>query len=203
MIRTLFATALISSSLLAGVALADQTPPPPPQAGSAPQAGEHHGWGPRGPQGKEGPGREGFRGEHGPRGGLMLAGLDLTDAQRDQIWKLHYAAEPTAHTQFETLRKTHKALRDLLQSNDYSDAKAQQLVQQQAQAQATLELNRIKTQRAVLALLTPEQKQKLQERMKDRAEHGPEHGGPGGWDKRADNDGPRGPQGPQDLPNDD
>ncbi len=134
----------------------------------------------------------------------MLAGLDLTDAQRDQIWKLHYAAEPTAHAQMETLRKTRKALHELLQSKDYSDAKAQQLVQQQAQAQATLELNRIKTERAVVALLTPEQKQKLDERMKEHAEHGPEHGGPGGWDKRADNDGPRGPQdGPKDGPHED
>ena len=182
MIRTLFTSAVLSSTLLAGAVFAA---PPAPQDGSAPVGmHEHH----RGPEGF-GHGGPGFGPHHGPHGSFFLAGLDLTDAQREQIWKLHYADEPAMHQNFETLMKSRKALHELTLSADYSDAKAQQLVQQQTQAQANLELSRIKTQRAVYALLTPDQQQKVQARINERAEHK----GPGGWGQRAENDSPVAP----------
>jgi len=122
----------------------------------------HHGWG-------KGEGqRGGFEGKHagmGHRGGMMmLHGLDLTDAQKTQIQSIMAANKPS-----EEFRAEMKTLHEAKQAGTLT-------ADQQARLQAIRADRRAKgkaVHEQILAVLTPEQKAKLDARhaeMKARME---------------------------------
>ena len=105
----------------------------------------------------------GMRGGDG--GGMrMLRGLDLTDAQRDQIFQIHYAQMPEMRAQRMAARTARKELRDLALAPEYDAAKAKAAADTYAKASAQLALMRVDSMRKVLAVLTPEQRKQLEER---------------------------------------
>ena len=140
-----------------------------------------------GPDGRPGaPGME-MRGHEGPMGGPgeghdlppgpmmpFLHGLELSEAQQDKVFGILYAEMPYLRDQHKTAAKAHEALRALAGADKYDDAKAASLAQAAAQANANIELQHVRTEQKLLALLTPEQRKQLAERQ-ERQPHHPAH----------------------------
>lgn len=117
-------------------------------------------------QAAEGGPADGGQGWHGHghrwhRGGMHR--LHLSEAQRDQIFKLRYAQMPAMRDKFKQLRQVHQELRQLTLSDQYNADRASQLVNQEAQIRASLTLMRVDLRHKIYALLSPEQKKQLTE----------------------------------------
>jgi len=123
---------------------------------------------------------ERHHGDHkgGPRGANFmqgiphyLRGVDLTEAQRDQLFKLMYAQLPTMREQGKLRHKTMQELRAVSSAESFDDAKAQQLAAQLATLEKDMALARARNDAKVFAILTPEQRQQVQDARKAREEH--------------------------------
>jgi protein CpxP len=146
-------------------------------AGQEPAAqGERGGPGPMG-RGMMGPGGHGFRGgpggPFGP-GGIALRGLDLTDAQREQVKAILQSHRDEQKAIGDRMQAARKALHDAIAADTFDEttvrAKAVEIGTIEADA-AVLQA-RIKSE--IVAILTPEQVKKAKElrtemenRMKD------------------------------------
>jgi periplasmic protein CpxP/Spy len=120
-----------------------------------------------------GPGRPGGPGGAGPSG--MLRGVQLTDAQRDQIRSIHQearssAAEPGKGIQLQ------RELRLALLADTPDQQKVASLKQAIATAQTEGLARRIEVQGRVAQILTPEQRAQVRQRL-EQAPAGPR--GPG------------------------
>jgi len=94
----------------------------------------------------------------------MLRGLDLSEAQRDQIFEIRHAQAPAMRAQMKAVHAARKDLRELALAPQYDAAQAQASADALAKATSQMALIRIDAMRKVLAVLTPEQRQKLDER---------------------------------------
>jgi len=94
----------------------------------------------------------------------MLRGLDLTEAQRDQIFEIRHAQAPAMRAQMKAVHAARKDLRELALAPQYDAAKAQASADALAKATSQMALLRIDTMRKMLAVLTPEQRKTLDER---------------------------------------
>ena len=113
------------------------------------------------------PGEFHGRGQHaGPM--MQLRRLDLTEAQRDQVFKIFHAQAPAFHEQMKQLRESRKALRDAASGDRYDASRAQAAADAQGKAVAQLALLRVQTAQQVRAVLTPEQRTKLDEMRSHR-----------------------------------
>src|SRR5919204_5125222 len=67
---------------------------------------------------------------HGPMGrhhggpGMMLRGLDLTEAQRDQIFKIHHDQVPAMREQMKQVRHAREDLIKIASADRFDDARA-------------------------------------------------------------------------------
>lgn len=103
---------------------------------------------------------------HGGPEGIerMLKGLDLTDAQRQQIDKLTSAfaaqkPEPAAHKAFAD------KMMSLVKADAFDEVAARQLLEQQQAQMLEHAVAWLKLQHDIRSVLTPEQKEKLDARM--------------------------------------
>ncbi len=110
---------------------------------------------------------EGPMGHHGGRGGAMmhLRGLDLTEAQRDQIFKIVHEQEPAVREQMKQIRKARLDLAKAASGDRYDEAGARAAAEAQGKAVTQLALLHAQTMQRVHAVLTPEQRAKLKERF--------------------------------------
>jgi Spy/CpxP family protein refolding chaperone len=134
----------------------------------------------------DGPGPDGSHPRGAPYGpppggpGMMhrephfLHGLDLSEAQQDKVFTILHGQEPYLREQGKALRKAQEALHALGRADKYDDAQAGSLAQAAAQAMSNLELQRVRTEQKLLAVLTPEQRKQLDQRMAG-APHQPSH----------------------------
>lgn len=104
-----------------------------------------------------------------PPGGLpFLRGLDLSEAQQDQVFAILHAEVPRRRELDKAERRAHDALRALAGKAPLDEAKAAAAAQALGQAVADLELLRLRTGAQVLAVLTPQQRAQLDERRAQR-----------------------------------
>lgn len=104
--------------------------------------------------------------------GMFLALLDLTDAQKAQIRRLHEAEREAARPFHDQLRRIHDELRQATENGAFDEATVRAILAREAQVMTELNLSRLKTEAAVWQMLTPEQRTKLAElREKLRKEH--------------------------------
>ncbi|ALZ75527.1 Spy/CpxP family protein refolding chaperone [Rheinheimera sp. F8] len=105
---------------------------------------------------------------HGPHGGdpavRMLKGLDLTDAQREQI-RVLMAASKADKADLAARQQQHDALQALIKAPQFDEAAARLLLEKQQASMLEHQLTRLKLQHQIRAVLTDEQKTKLDERM--------------------------------------
>ena len=102
----------------------------------------------------------------GHHGGPMmqLRGLDLSDAQRDQVFKIFHEQAPAAHEQMKQVHSARQELMKLAAAERFDEARARQAADLQAKALSSLALLRAQSMHRVREILTPEQRQRLDER---------------------------------------
>ena len=123
---------------------------------------------------------------HGGRGGDQMGGfgfgpramrgLDLSEEQRDKVFELRHAAAPKFREQGKILRDAHRELRRLSMSDGYDEAKAAEIGERAAKAMTEMAQLRARNANEFWKLLTPEQREKLD----DRARRGEQKRGPRG-----------------------
>ncbi len=165
-----------------GVAMGNNEPCPMDKGG--PMGAPHHG-----PMGGPGPMMEG--GDHLPP---FLGGLELSEAQRDQIFKITYDNAPALRDKAKAIHKAQTELHKLTFSSQYDEAKVKALAQAAAQASADMTVLRTAEAHKIFLVLTPEQRKKAEEMKADFERRGPgapRDGGPGERrdDRRGDKDG--------------
>ena len=105
---------------------------------------------------------------HGQQAGepavRMLKGLDLTDAQREQIRAL-VAASKAGKPDSTELQQQREALQALVKADQFDAAAARILLEKQQASMLEHQLERLKLQHQIRAVLSDEQKAKLDERM--------------------------------------
>lgn len=140
---------------------------PGPQGHGMPMGMEH---------GRQGPGPQSGHPEEADLAiGLptppWLHGLNLTEAQEDKIFTIVYEQLPSVREQMKTLHRVHEELRDLPFADKFDASRAKSLTDQLARATASLELAHTNAQSKVWAVLTPEQRKEVTERMQHREAH--------------------------------
>ncbi len=107
-------------------------------------------------------------------GGLFHPGmfrrLDLTDEQQTQIQKLHEASRADSETAFAQVREAGEQLRAIVQTTNFNEDQARQILTKKSAAQTELEIGRLRTDAAIFALLTADQKAKLEQFRRERPE---------------------------------
>ena len=133
-------------------------------------------------QGPDGPGARGERGMrgHGPMGmgrgleGLPLRGLDLTDAQREQVRGIMTARQADFKAIGERLRTAHEAQRQAVTRVPVDENEIRARVSEASAVEADFAILRARIHEQVYQVLTPEQQAKAKtlaaERQKRRAE---------------------------------
>lgn len=114
---------------------------------------------------RAGPGPHGM-GEMPP----YLRALSLSEAQRDKVFEIMHAQVPTMRDKAKAACKAEADLRALGVAADYSEAKAQALADASAKAMAEMSLARVKADRQVFEMLTPEQQKVAMEFKAERAQ---------------------------------
>ena len=139
--------------------------------GRGPEGGGHDG----GPHGFGGHG-PGAPGPDMPFAHVPLHGLQLTDVQQDKVFAIMHAQAPQRREHAKAIHKAHDALRELGRADRFDDARAAALARDLGQAVAAEALLQARTEAQVLAVLTPEQR----ERLRQRRDRGPAGRGPDG-----------------------
>jgi Spy/CpxP family protein refolding chaperone len=103
----------------------------------------------------------------GPTGPLGAPGhlrrLDLSEAQQDKLFAITHAAAPQRREQEKAERKAREALRALSGAPRFDEAKASAAARDLGQAVAAGALLRARTEAQMLAVLSPEQRERLRE----------------------------------------
>ncbi|GAB3482021.1 CpxP family protein [Marinomonas epiphytica] len=108
----------------------------------------------------------------------LLKKLDLTDEQKDELKELRAEKKEQRKEMRqerrrgnpEDMKQQHQMLQELLFADSFDEAKAQEFALKMSQKHADREVKRLKEAHRILSILTPEQKQELQELQKERAE---------------------------------
>jgi protein CpxP len=146
-------------------------------AGQEPAAqAERRGPGPMG-RGMMGPGGPGFRGGPGGRfgmGGFALRGLDLTDAQREQVKAIMESHRDEQKAIGDRMQAARKALHEAIAADTFDETAVRAKAAEIGAVEADAAVLQAKIKSEVFGILTPEQVKKAQElrsnmekRMKD------------------------------------
>jgi periplasmic protein CpxP/Spy len=99
---------------------------------------------------------------------MRLRGLDLTEAQRDQVFKIFHEQAPAAREQMKTIRSARRDLAQAALGDRYDAERVRAAAEAQGKAVTQLALLRAQTMQRVNAVLTPEQRAKAKERFEKR-----------------------------------
>lgn len=130
------------------------------------------------PQGPGGPGPRMGRGGPGPHGPMMefgLRGLDLSDAQKEQVKSIMESHKAEFQAIGEKMRAAHDGLAQATQAETVDESAIRASTGAVASAMADEAILRAKVRAEVQAILTPEQLEQAkarQERMKHRRPRG-------------------------------
>ena len=105
---------------------------------------------------------------HDPHSTMRLRGLDLTEAQRDQVFKIFHEQSPAVREQMKQMRKARSDLTQAAGGERYDAERVRAAAEAQCKAATQLALLRAQTMQRVHELLTPEQRAKLKERFERR-----------------------------------
>ncbi len=111
---------------------------------------------------------------HGPMGMhrgapmMLLRGLDLSDAQRDQVFKIFHEQAPAVHEQMKQVRQARENLMKLAAADRFDEAQARGAADAQAKALSTLAVMHAQTVHRVRDVLTPEQRARMDQMAQRR-----------------------------------
>jgi Spy/CpxP family protein refolding chaperone len=117
----------------------------------------------------EGMMHEGMHGGMRHRGDAMMhmRELNLTEQQRDQIFKIHHDSAPAMREQMKQVQKARTDLQQIAMADKFDEARARQAADAQAKAMANMAVMRAQAMNRVRQVLTPEQRQKM-DQMRDQ-----------------------------------
>ena len=98
---------------------------------------------------------------HGMGMHRMLRHLDLSDAQRDQVFKIFHDQSPAMHERMKAARAAREDLEKLAFASAFDRARARAIADTEAKAIADMELLRAESMARVREILTAEQRAKL------------------------------------------
>lgn len=130
------------------------------------------------PGGHDGPppGQRGPGGPGGPRGEeRMFERLNLTGEQKQKIETLREKQHDDAEQFHQQMQGMGEQMRAIVESCNFDEAAARALLAKEAQIEAELKLLRIRTDNAILNLLTAEQRTKLDELRRNQRRPGYEN----------------------------
>ena len=111
----------------------------------------------------QGSGPAGFR--HGGFGARMLGFyadyLDLTDAQQAQVKDILAKEKPTVSPLIHQLAQAHQQMSQLEQAGTFDEPKVRAIANQQSQTMTELLVQKARIKSELMAVLTPEQKDKM------------------------------------------
>lgn len=115
---------------------------------------------------------------HGDMRGEMrgFRGLDLTEAQREQVRGIFKEQAPALRERMNIVRNAHQELRAASLQPNFDSARVRELADNAARAMADAAVLRAEAMSKVVALLTPEQRSKLEERRRRFEERHPRGG---------------------------
>lgn len=105
---------------------------------------------------------------HRGHGDRAFQRLNLTDAQRDQIFQIRHDQEPEVFKLRNAERAAATKLRELSRAAPFDDAQAQTQALELGKAQGQLALLRAKRHAQIQAVLTPEQREQLKKSFEQR-----------------------------------
>lgn len=106
---------------------------------------------------------------------LYLHGVDLTEAQRDKLFELRHAQKPILREKSKAASKAQMELRHLVHMAGFDAARARSLADAHGRAMADIAMLHAQFESQALAMLTPEQRKRIDERhvrMELSAGHG-------------------------------
>jgi Spy/CpxP family protein refolding chaperone len=106
-----------------------------------------------------------FHGGHHGGPMMQLRGLDLSEAQRDQIFKIFHEQSPAMREQMKQMRQARMELAQAAGGDRYDAERVRAAAEAQGKAATQLALLRAQTIQRVHEVLTPEQRAKLKERF--------------------------------------
>jgi protein CpxP len=107
---------------------------------------------------------------HGMGMHRMLRHLDLSDAQRDQVFKIFHDQSPAMHERMKAARAARKDLEKLALASAFDRERARAIADTEAKAIADMEVLLAESMARVREMLTPEQRAKL-DQLRDRRSH--------------------------------
>lgn len=93
----------------------------------------------------------------------FLIGLQLSDTQQDQIFEILHKLAPVLREQAKTLKKAEDEARHLILAERDDESAAPAIANSIGRGVAAMHLLRLRSERQIMALLTPEQRRQLQE----------------------------------------
>ncbi|MFN0110245.1 MAG: Spy/CpxP family protein refolding chaperone [Blastocatellia bacterium] len=119
------------------------------------------------------PGQRGPGGPGGPRGEEhMFERLNLTDEQKQKIETLREKQHDDAEQFHQQMQGIGEQMRAIVESRNFDEAAARALLTKEAQIEVELKLLRIRTDNAILNLLTAEQRTKLDDLRRNQRRPG-------------------------------
>ena len=109
----------------------------------------------------EGPGPMAMHPGSGGMHGERLRRLGLTEAQQDQVFKIYHDQAPEMRERMKAARRAHQELRQSAKAMPFDRDRARQLADVEAKAAAQIAFMRVETMSRVRAVLTEEQRAKL------------------------------------------
>lgn len=120
---------------------------------------------PDGPPGPRGPFGHGPHGPRGPGGFGPLAGLNLTEAQKEQIKQIHEGFAEQTKALRDQMRTLHESQKDPM---SFDEAAVRSAAEARAKVQVEMEVAHAKMMSQVANVLTAEQRAQMAERHKHR-----------------------------------
>lgn len=93
-----------------------------------------------------------------PPAPAWLRGIELDDKQQDRIFEILHEVAPAQRKAQRNAETTHRRLQHAGMASDYSEAETRKLSDQHAQAIDELTMLRVRTEKRILDVLTPNQK---------------------------------------------
>jgi Spy/CpxP family protein refolding chaperone len=98
----------------------------------------------------------------------FVRGLQLTDAQDDQIFKIRHDSAPALRERMKILRRGHEELDKLTRADPFDTERAREIGNTLGQAIAEIARLRAETMHRIRAILSPEQRAMLDQRLEER-----------------------------------
>ncbi|MCG8156521.1 ATP-independent periplasmic protein-refolding chaperone [Brenneria goodwinii] len=114
--------------------------------------------------------KEGQRAPRGMHHEMMLKGLNLTDAQKQQVKEIVKASHDNMR---KVMQDERREMHNLVISDAFDTAKAQAQLEKADAAHKTMRLNSLETQNKIYNILTPEQKKQYNDNFEKRLTQSP------------------------------